>query len=149
METELEAGMDAFKAACREAGLKLTHQRLEIFRELSTARDHPTAEVLYRRIQKRISTISLDTIYRTLANLEAHGLINRVLTMENQAHFEVKHEQHHHITCADCGEIMDFDWKTFDNSPLPEEISKWGTVKDRRVTLHGVCDKCIKGMRDE
>ena len=28
------AKQEAFETACREAGLKLTHQRLEIFREL-------------------------------------------------------------------------------------------------------------------
>ena len=36
--------LDLFEDACREAGLKVTHQRLEIFRELALAKRAETAE---------------------------------------------------------------------------------------------------------
>ncbi|MBC8317138.1 MAG: transcriptional repressor, partial [Desulfobulbaceae bacterium] len=55
-----------FEKACRKANLKITHQRLEIFRELAKALDHPSAESLYKRLQKKLPTLSLDTVYRTL-----------------------------------------------------------------------------------
>jgi len=80
--------LQAFEQACRESGLKVTHQRLMIFRELVLTPDHPTAEQLHQRIRKSIPTISLDTIYRTLATFEEHGLVNRVDTQQSQAHFE-------------------------------------------------------------
>lgn len=46
--------IDAFGEACKEAGLRLTHQRLEIFRELAEATDHPSPEIIYNRLQKRL-----------------------------------------------------------------------------------------------
>ena len=91
-----------FQAACRSAGLKLTHQRLEIYRELTVAKDHPSAEALYQRLIQKIPTLSLDTVYRTLATFTRHGLAHRVETVESQARFDAKHERHHHAICSRC-----------------------------------------------
>ena len=44
-----QMAMSEFAEACRKAGLKLTHQRLEIYKEIAAATDHPSAEDLYRR----------------------------------------------------------------------------------------------------
>jgi Fur family peroxide stress response transcriptional regulator len=51
-----------FKDACRRAGLRLTPQRLEIFRELAESKDHPSVEELHRRLLVKFPTISLDTV---------------------------------------------------------------------------------------
>jgi hypothetical protein len=50
-----------FKDAARKAGVKLTHQRLEIFREVASSIDHPAVEAVFRAVQSRIPTVSLDT----------------------------------------------------------------------------------------
>ena len=47
--------MANFEKACREADLKITHQRLEIFLELAEASDHPSAEILYEAGMESIS----------------------------------------------------------------------------------------------
>jgi len=104
----LEEQLAAFEQACRDAGLRLTHQRLEIFRELALATDHPGAELLHQRLREKIPTISLDTVYRTLATFASQGLINKVETIESQARFEVSQMQHHHLICRKCKQIMDF-----------------------------------------
>ena len=139
----LEEKMAAFEKACRAAGMKLTHQRLEIFRELAMAMDHPAAETLYKRLLKRLPTLSLDTVYRTLSTLENYDLVRRIQTPESQARFEAETGQHHHFVCDTCKEIIDFQWKKFDESALPEEIKEWGRVKNRNVTVHGTCKKCL------
>lgn len=136
--------MAAFEKACKEAGLKLTHQRLEIYRELAIATDHPSAEMLHKRLQKRIPTISLDTIYRTLYSFEHYNLITRVETVESQARFEAEGRQHHHFICDKCKGISDFQWRSFDESTLPEEVSQWGTIKRKNATIHGTCTKCLE-----
>ena len=133
----------AFGTACREAGLRLTHQRLEIFSELAVAVDHPTAETIHQRIKIKIPTISLDTVYRTLATFARHGLINKVETVESQARFEFKIMRHHHLTCRKCNKITDFQWESLDDVSLPEEISRWGRIENRNVTVYGICSKCM------
>jgi len=136
--------LQAFEKACRESGLKVTHQRLMIFRELVLTPDHPTAEQLHQRIRKSIPTISLDTIYRTLATFEEHGLVNRVDTQQSQAHFEAVGTGHHHVICTRCGKILDFKWDALDSSPLPEILTQWGKVESKYITAYGICSSCRK-----
>jgi Fur family transcriptional regulator, peroxide stress response regulator len=133
-----------FQAACRKAGLKLTHQRLEIYRELAASTDHPSAEALYQRLTGRIPTLSLDTVYRTLATLALHGLVHKVETGESQARFEVIVERHHHLICRHCAEIIDFNWPTMDEIALPEELKAWGQIENKNVVAYGICKKCMK-----
>jgi len=134
--------MESFEEACRAADLKLTHQRLEIYRELARATDHPSAETLHRRLHQAMPTLSLDTVYRTLTTLEQHHLIKKVETVDSQAHYEVQTMQHHHLICDTCKEIMDFQWPAFDAAVIPEEVGQWGAVKNRSVTVYGTCRKC-------
>lgn len=134
--------MTEFAKACREAGLKMTHQRLEVYRELVQASDHPSAEMLYKRIIKRLPTISLDTVYRTLATLEKYRLITRVQTLESQARYEAKMVKHHHAVCGRCGTITDFSWEMFDEVQMPDEINSWGKVVKRNAILEGICKAC-------
>lgn len=134
----------AFEAACRKAGLKVTQQRLEIYHELFAATDHPTAEVLHHRLREKLPTISLDTVYRTLATLASHGLINRVETAESLSRFEVTRTPHHHLICRECGGIVDFTWPLIERVELPEEIGSWGTIGHKSVVIYGICAGCSK-----
>jgi len=138
----IEKRLRAFEDICRSDGLKITHQRLEVFKELLNSSDHPTVEKLYGKLQPKLPTISLDTVYRTLTTLERHGLIARVQTRESQARFEGKMEEHHHVICKKCGRITDFQWRFFDETTLPGEIAKWGRIDQKSITLHGLCQQC-------
>jgi Fur family peroxide stress response transcriptional regulator len=132
-----------FQANCRREGLKLTHQRLEIYRELVISTDHPTAETLYQGLIRRIPTLSLDTIYRTLATFARHGLVHKVETGESQARFEVITERHDHLICRHCFEIRDFNCPSMDEVALPEELRTWGQIENKNVVAYGVCRKCM------
>jgi Fur family transcriptional regulator, peroxide stress response regulator len=140
----LKGNITGFAQAFRKAGLRLTHQRLEIYRELTEATDHPTAEMLHRRLRERIPTLSLDTVYRTLATLAAHGMLKRVETAESLARFDATKHRHHHIICKQCNEIMDFQWQQLDKTPLPEEIGSWGLFDNMNVVVYGICGHCLK-----
>ena len=72
---EVEQRMKHFETVCRGEGIKLTHQRLEIFREVAQTGDHPDADLVFQRVRKRIPTVSLDTVYRTLWILSDLGLV--------------------------------------------------------------------------
>ncbi len=134
--------MADFANACRNADLKLTHQRLEIYRELALAKDHPSAEMLYKRIIKKLPTISIDTVYRNLATMEKNHLITRVQTLASQARFEAKMASHHHAVCRQCGAITDFSWGFFDEVQIPAEITSWGHIIKKNAVLEGVCKSC-------
>ncbi|MFO7765278.1 MAG: Fur family transcriptional regulator [Pelovirga sp.] len=143
MTTAVKEQMDFFQASCRRQNLRLTPQRLEIFKELAQAADHPSAEQLYLRLQDKMPTLSLDTIYRTLSTFVQYGLVNRVETVESQARFEVAHARHHHLICSRCKKIMDFDWSPVDQLELPPEVQQWGEVYSKNVVVYGVCKDCL------
>ena len=128
----------------REAGLKLTHQRLEIYREVTEASDHPSAEDIYRRVRPRLPTVSLDTVYRTLLTFEKLGIISRVQALDDRGRFDANLAPHHHMICTTCKIIMDFYWPSFDEIQPPPETKKWGRIKFRQAELRGVCEKCME-----
>jgi Fur family peroxide stress response transcriptional regulator len=135
--------MDHFQATCRSHGLKITHQRLEIYRALLATDKHPSAESLHGKLSETMPTLSLDTVYRTLATFEELGLVKRVETMGSQARFEAVIEPHHHFFCDQCGRLIDFCWHSFDHVELPEELQGIGRVKDANVVVHGICRDCL------
>ena len=141
-QDKLQEHLSGFEAACRKAGLKVTHQRLEIYRELAASTDHPSSEVLYKRLIKKIPMLSLDTVYRTLATFNLYGLIHKVETVESQARFEVIYERHHHLICRQCREIIDFHWPSIDEAVLPDELSHWGKIDSRNIVVYGICNNC-------
>ena len=143
MKPSIEERLSLFKDACRRDGLRVTPQRLEIFQALARASDHPSAEQLHQRLQRRMPTLSLDTVYRTLATLVGHGLVCKVETVESQARYEIFEGPHHHVICRKCGEIIDFTWPLVDACDLPENVRDWGDIDRKSVTIYGVCRKCL------
>ena len=139
---KLQEHLCDFEAACRRAGLKLTHQRLEIYRELAASTDHPSAELLHHRLIKKIPMLSMDTVYRTLGTLSQHGLIHKIETIESQARFEVIYERHQHLICRQCRQVIDFQWPSIDEVSLPDELMHWGKIDSRNVVIYGICNNC-------
>ena len=68
--------LESLSAAVKKAGIKLTAQRLEIFKELAGTDQHPDAEAVFKGVKKRMPTVSLDTVYRTLWMLRDLGLLS-------------------------------------------------------------------------
>src|SRR3972149_4922529 len=97
---EVGRRLEQFKAACKKAGVKLTHQRLEIFREIAASTEHPDAETVFRGVQVRIPTVSLDTVYRTLWLLDGLGLITTLGPRREGGRFAPHPEHHQPYVCA-------------------------------------------------
>jgi Fur family transcriptional regulator, peroxide stress response regulator len=142
-QRKLEKQLGVFKRTCREAGLKLTYQRQEIYRELVLSNDHPSAEALHTRLIENMPMLSLDTVYRTLAVFVRAGLIQKVETIESQARFDAKEARHHHAICSQCNEIIDFDCTSIDDLQLPEALTSWGKIDRRDLVVYGICRNCL------
>ncbi len=139
---QVEKRVAEFANACRRNGVRATHQRTEIFRELSSTEEHPDAETLYARVRRRIPAVSLDTIYRTLRMLEGKGVISRVGSIRDRARFDANSERHHHFVCSECGLVGDVYSETLDRVTAPPGISAMGGVQSVHVELRGLCRRC-------
>ena len=141
-QKEIDLRMTRFAEACRESGAKLTHQRMEIFREVAQTSDHPDAEKIYHRVRKRMSTVSLDTVYRTLWWLKELGFITTLGPPRERTRFDANLQQHHHFTCVRCGLTRDFYSDHLNNPKLPESVQSIGQVETMQVEIRGVCTDC-------
>ena len=147
---QAEKRVAGFLKICRRQGVKATHQRTEILRELAGSEEHPDAEMIFTRVRKKIPAISVDTIYRTLRLLEDSGVIARVGSMRDRARFDANTDRHHHFVCTECGLIGDFYSDAMDRFPVPREVTEMGGVEAVYVELRGICRKCEqKTMKTE
>jgi Fur family peroxide stress response transcriptional regulator len=136
--------MTHFEQVCRGAGVKLTHQRMEIFREVAQSGDHPDAETIYRGVRTRIPTVSLDTVYRALWLLSDLGLITTLGASRERTRFDANLRRHHHFVCVRCGLTRDFYSDAFDELTLPRSIRAIGRVETTHVEARGVCRECAR-----
>lgn len=100
---EIERRLEHFKSIAKQSGIKLTHQRFEIFRAVASSEDHPSAEAVYKAVQAAMPTASLETVYRTLWLLTTLG------PRQDSVRFHANLEQHHHYRCMRCG--LEAVWK--------------------------------------
>jgi len=140
---EVERRMSLFKEGLIDAGIKTTFQRLEIFREVAGSEDHPDAETIYKAVRKRVPTVSLDTVYRTLWLLLDLGLIN-TLGPKHKVRFDGNTRLHHHFVCTRCGLTRDFYSEEFDNLTIPDAVKDLGGIEKSQVELKGICSDCAK-----
>lgn len=140
----LKEKMESLRAKCREAGLKITPQRMAVYKVLIESKQHPSAEVVFRKVREEIPNISLDTVNRTLLTLAEIGAASIVEGSGDVKRFDGKLETHQHFKCIKCRRIVDFHYKPFDNIPIPKNISRTFTVLKKTVYLEGICDFCQK-----
>jgi Fur family peroxide stress response transcriptional regulator len=136
--------MARFEHVCREAGVRLTHQRMEIFREVAQTGDHPDAEMVYQRVRERMPTVSLDTVYRTLWLLNDHGLITTLGPPRTRTRFDANLARHHHFMCTRCGLTRDFHSQQLDDLELPRSARAFGRIETTLVEVRGVCRECAR-----
>jgi len=144
IKSDTKEMMDIFYRRSKENGLKITPQRTAIYQELLKAKDHPSADIIYRRLVKKIPNISFDTVNRTLATFSKIGIANVVEGYGQPKRFDPDITIHHHFRCVQCDTIVDFHNKAYDNITVPQEIQKQFTVWNKKVVLEGLCNKCKK-----
>jgi Fur family peroxide stress response transcriptional regulator len=146
-KAEIERRMRRFVETCRASGLKATHQRMEVFRELAGAEDHPDAETIYQNVRRRVPAMSRDTVYRTLATLEEQGLVHKAEILASRGRYDANMDRHHHFVCIKCGMVRDFYSKTLDDLPIPKTVASLGRVESAHVQLRGICADCARSKR--
>jgi Fur family peroxide stress response transcriptional regulator len=134
--------VEQFKAAARARGLKLTPQRLEIFREVASSLEHPDAETVGRAVHARMPTVSLDTVYRTLWMLSDMGLVSTLGVRRESVRFDANLKKHHHYVCVRCGLTRDFESAELHALRLPASVKVLGSVRSTHVEVRGICALC-------
>ncbi len=139
----LEERLELFLSKAREAGIRVTPQRLAIYRVVAASEDHPGVEEVHRKLRRNFPTLSLDTLYRTLRLLEELGLVNAVGPRRDTLRYDANTTRHHHFTCLRCGLIRDFEDARLSALKIPAETRVLGQPQELRVEVLGVCNNCL------
>ncbi|HEV7216638.1 MAG TPA: Fur family transcriptional regulator [Chloroflexota bacterium] len=127
-------------ARLRSAGGKLTPQRLFLFRALEHAHSHPSAEDLYDKVRVDLPSLSLGTVYKTLAELVDLGEVQTVETGDGRTHYDPNMEPHAHLHCRRCGRLADVSLDVV-NVEAPVEVDGF-VITGQRLVLEGYCRTC-------
>ena len=125
-------------------GLKQSSQRKEVLWTFLKTEKHLTADELHRLVLKKIPTIGIATIYRTVKLLKESGLCREIRLEDGITRYEhfYGHEHHDHLICSDCGRLTEvFDPEI---EKLQEKlIKKHGfKVDSHKLEIYGTCKQC-------
>lgn len=134
--------MEEFYAQCRANNLKITPQRVAVYKALSSSLSHPSADQIHKELKKEFPNISLDTVNRTLVTFAKAGMIDVVEGHGDPRRFDPNRGTHHHFYCISCREIFDIHDSALDRISVSPELEKKFTITGKRICLSGYCDKC-------
>lgn len=123
-------------------GLKVTPQRVAIYKALAEKACHPTASDLYQEVSRDYPMISPNTVYYTLSSLRETGLVKEVNYWHDQARFDANVTPHHHLICLGCRAILDIENRALDRLTSCMAIPKDFQVIDHQVEFYGYCHIC-------
>jgi Fur family peroxide stress response transcriptional regulator len=147
-DQEVARRLEEFKSVAKGAGIKLTHQRLEIFRAVASSVVHPSAEAVYKAVQRSMPTVSLDTVYRTLWLLTDLGLLTTLGPRQGSVRFDANLQHHHHYLCVRCGLVRDFESAELNALHIPDAVNRFGQVVSAHVEVRGVCAGCARELAE-
>jgi len=140
----LKEKLELFHKLCRRKHLKITPQRIEVYKALITSSDHPSAEMVYERVKQVLPNVSLDTVNRTLNTLNKIGAAFIVEGSGDVKRFDGNLENHQHFKCIKCRKIFDFWHTSFENIELPEKLKQKFRVLKATVYVEGLCRPCFE-----
>jgi Fur family transcriptional regulator, iron response regulator len=104
----------------RAAGLRPTRQRIALARLLFDGCErHVTAEQLHGEAVAAKIPVSLATVYNTLHQFTAAGLLREVVVEPGRSYFDTNAADHHHFFCESSGVLQDIPGQGVVVSGLP------------------------------
>lgn len=121
-------------------GQRRSKQRELILEELKGVTCHPTADELYELVRKRISNISLGTVYRNLELMASNGIILKIES-GGKNRFDGNAIPHPHLRCTECGKVEDMNFAV--DVPVPPQLATSGyKITGCTVEYFGLCPEC-------
>ncbi|MFB3922726.1 MAG: Fur family transcriptional regulator [Terriglobia bacterium] len=127
-------------------GVRMTHQRRLLVQIIQGADRHLDALDLWEKARQQDPTLNKVTVYRTLALLKKHRLVDELDLMHLQGgrhYYEARTTRDHiHLACLKCGRIQEFESSLFEKLKGQIERERRFRIAVVRVEAGGYCDKC-------
>ena len=104
----------------KDAGLRPTRQRLALAKLLfESGNRHLTAEQLHGEALDAGARVSLATVYNTLHQFTAVGLLREVVVEPGRSYFDTNTSHHHHFFCEEDRYLVDIPGEELMVAKLP------------------------------
>lgn len=120
---------------------RTTSQKKMILGYLKSVKTHPSAEIVYGQVKKKLPQISRGTVYRILNNLKDKNEIQAITTKE-LTYFDGDISDHAHFICTNCNRIYDIFDECSKCGILKSKRTKVGKIKNYKIQFYGKCKKC-------
>ncbi len=94
----------------QEHGIQPSAQRAAVADYVLETAEHPSADLVWKRVRERFPYISRATVYNTLHLFVEKGLLRELHLAENSVVYDPKLETHHHFIDEETGLIHDVPW---------------------------------------
>jgi Fur family peroxide stress response transcriptional regulator len=132
-----------FRNLCRQHSLAATHQRRVIYETVMSLHGHPSPELIYDAVRKKIPSISLATVYKNIRTFLESGMLREVSMHHGSLRVEPNESEHYHLVCLRCRQITDLAPDSVEVRPLAKRRSFRGFQVTRiSVDVLGVCAAC-------
>jgi Fur family peroxide stress response transcriptional regulator len=125
----------------REAGGKITNQRIAILRAMEGRTDHPSADAIFNEVKEAYPSISIATIYGTLKMMAKANLVKILSIDDKRMYFDPNVSSHGHFLCENCGRLWDLEHIGGDISLTLVPHGR-ATVTRFELFAYGLCRDC-------
>lgn len=112
-------------ASLRQAGVPVTHQRIEIARVLFSAPVHLSADQIWAKVLESSPDVSRATVYNTLRLFSEKRMIRELFVDPQRVVYDSTTAPHHHLYNMDTGEVCDIsdeELRVIGEPRLPEGV---------------------------
>jgi Fur family transcriptional regulator, stress-responsive regulator len=126
----------------RGASLRVTAPRVAVLGAIPPG-THLAADAVAAEVRGRLGRVSTQAVYDVLHALTQAGLLRRIEPAGSPARFERRvGDNHHHLLCRSCGEVVDVDCAVGHAPCLTPSNSAGYLVDEAEVLYWGVCPDC-------
>jgi len=100
--------MEKYRDILKNAGLKVTPQRLNVLMSFDMIKKHPTTDEIIAGVHKISPDIAVGTIYNILDSFVNKRVITRVKTDKDVMRYDPVLDKHHHMYCTETGVVSDY-----------------------------------------
>jgi len=134
--------MEKLAAILKTKKLKVTPQRLAIYKVLYDTTSHPTAEEIYNALRQTHPTMSLATVYKTLDALKKAELATELNIGDDSSRYDATVKSHPHMICYECGKVMDLHTDSLSGFKAKVQEETDFEIVSEKVYFYGTCKDC-------
>ncbi len=134
--------MEKISQKLKSENLKVTPQRIAIYKFLCETDTHPTAEIIYSSLKEHYPTMSIATVYKTLTTLKKAHLIQELNLNDSSFRYDANTDFHSHLICTCCKSVYDYSlpYATDINSDIKNKTNF--SVEYTQLYFYGKCENC-------